>query len=55
MTNDTLDGKYGLIIILMALSLIVGTLIVKFNWLDFSYLLFVGSCFIRYYYITKDE
>lgn len=53
--NDELDKKYVLGIIFVVLSLIVGSLITKFNWIDFGYLVFVGSCFIRYHYICKNE
>lgn len=55
MTVSSLDKKFALGSVIFVISLIVANVITNFNWIDFGYLVFVGSCIIRYLYIAKNE
>ncbi len=55
MTTKTVDKKYAITIISIIIAALTVNVIVNFNWIDFSYLVFVGSCIIRYFYISKKN
>lgn len=50
-TDKCKDSKYVVLVCIMSVLLILGSTIVKFNYIDAAYLLFIGICVMRYFII----
>ena len=49
------EEKYVWMTIIVGIALIIGSLIVEFNYVDAAYLVFLGTCFIRYVIINRKN
>ena len=54
-TNEKNDKKYDVLLLGLIVVLVVGSIMIDFNYLDVAYLLFIFSCMIRYIYVKKHE
>ena len=49
------ENRYAIYFVLLIFTLVLCSLIVEFNLLDFSYIVFTAICLVRYILICKKE
>lgn len=52
-TDKSKDSKYVVLVCIMGMLLVLGSAVVKFNFLDIAYLLFVITCLVKYLVISR--
>lgn len=53
--NKYRDSKYVVLVCIMGMLLVLGSTIVKMNYLDFGYFIFLIISMMRYWWICHNE